>query len=85
MTQPYLPFLDSNLLLLLQIRMSYTFSPKIFRTPTPPPQLTRRRSGSPEHQWMHRAMHHAALIAQGANLWNDNFSNIIQLFRDSPS
>jgi hypothetical protein len=65
--------------------MSYTFSPKIFHTPTPPPQLTRRRSGSPERQWMRRAAHHATLIAQGANLWNDNFSNIIRLFRDLPS
>jgi hypothetical protein len=65
--------------------MSYTFSPEIFHTPTPPPQLARRSSGSPEHQWMRRAAHHTALIAQGANLWNDNFSNIIRLFRDSPS
>jgi hypothetical protein len=50
------------------------------------PQLARRRSGSPEQNWMARAAQHAAIIIQAATYWEMPISTMIQDFgHHSPS
>jgi hypothetical protein len=41
------------------------------------PQITRRRSGSLEQNWMARAAQHAAMIVQAATYWEAPISTMI--------
>jgi hypothetical protein len=50
------------------------------------PQLTRRRSGSPERGWMTRAAQHAAMIVRAVTYWEAPISTMIRDFgHRSPS
>jgi hypothetical protein len=50
------------------------------------PQLARRRTGSPEQNWMAQAAQHAAMIVQAATYWETLISTMIQDFgHRSPS